>query len=177
VSEFDNARSLGTRVRDEASFRSWYEKAMPKVYGYLFNRCGRNQSLAEELTQQTFVEAVRSKRLVERDDDVPWLIGVARNQLLHHLRGIERRERGFLRLVTPSPPRTAWVTDADPEGRLASALERLPAAQRAAVTLRYVDDLPVREVARLMGRSEASVESLLSRGRAAMRERLSEAHQ
>ena len=154
-----------------------YDEALPTVYGYFVRRCG-DRGAAEDLTSETFLAAMDAARKeVPPPITVPWLIGVARNQLLHHLRGIERRERGFLRLVTPSPPRTAWVTDADPEGRLASALERLPAAQRAAVTLRYVDDLPVREVARLMGRSEASVESLLSRGRAAMRERLSEAHQ
>ena len=48
-------------------------------------------------------------------------------------------------------------------------LRRLPTAQRAAMTLRYLDDLPVREVAALLDRSEGSVESLLSRGREALR--------
>ena len=42
--------------------------------------------------------------------------------------------------------------------------------QRAAIVLRYQDDLSVREVGRLIGRSEKAVESLLSRGRAALRQ-------
>jgi RNA polymerase sigma factor (sigma-70 family) len=63
----------------------------------------------------------------------------------------------------------AWIGDHEPEGVLVDAVRRLPAAQRAAITLRYIDDLPVREVAALLGRSEGAVESLLSRGRETLR--------
>ena len=46
---------------DEAAFRTWYDRSLPTVYRYLFHRCGRNPELAEELTQQAFVEAVRGR--------------------------------------------------------------------------------------------------------------------
>ena len=41
---------------DELAFRAWYEQSLPRVYAYLFHRCGRDPELAEELTQQAFVE-------------------------------------------------------------------------------------------------------------------------
>lgn len=155
---------------DEATFRAWYDAALPRVYAYLYNRCGRDRELAEELTQQTFVDAYRSRTTTDADDPTAWVIGVARHRLADHFRALERRERGLLRLISRSrEPAVAWLGEQEPEGILVEALRRLPAAQRAAVTLRYVDDLAVREVAALLGRSEGAVESLLSRGREALR--------
>jgi RNA polymerase sigma-70 factor, ECF subfamily len=160
---------LGDVVRDEVAFRAWYEAALPRVYGYLFMRCGRDQDLAEDLTQQTFVDALRGAGQATSLDPVAWVIGIARHRLADHFRALERRERGIVRLLSRAEPAVAWIGDHDPDAQLAHAVQRLPAAQRAAVTLRYIDDLPVREVARLLGRSEGAVESLLSRGRDALR--------
>jgi RNA polymerase sigma-70 factor (ECF subfamily) len=50
-----------------------------------------------------------------------------------------------------------------------AALARLPGPQRAALTLRYLDGLPVAEVAACLGRSVRATETLLVRARAALR--------
>jgi len=50
-----------------------------------------------------------------------------------------------------------------------AALSRLPAQQRAALVLRYLDGLPVAEVAAHLGRSLHATETLLARSRAALR--------
>ena len=157
-------------VADERAFRAWYDATLPRVYGYLFQRCGRDTDLAQELTQQTFIAAIGARHGPTGDDPVAWAIGIARHRLADHFKALERRERGFLRLLTRSvEPAVTWIGDSEPEGRLVNGLRRLPAAQRAAVTLRYIDDLPVREVAALLGKSEGAVESLLSRGRETLR--------
>ena len=155
-------------VRDEAAFRTWYEVTLPRVYGYLFQRCGRNHDLAEELTQATFEDVLRSRQRYDgRTDVAAWMIGIARHRLADHFRSGERSERRFLRLLRQAP--SHYVSEPEHDSVVWETLERLPPAQRAALILRYVDDLPVRDVARLMRRSEGAVESLLSRGRAAMR--------
>lgn len=163
--------ALGEVLADELAFRAWYERSMPRVFSYLFQRCGRDWQLAEELTQQTFVDALKTHHRARTDDPVAWMIGIARHRIADHFRSLERRERGFLRLAARSPsPAVTWIGEHEAEGgALVEALTRLPAAQRAAVTLRYLDDLPVREVAALLGRSEGAVESLLSRGRETLR--------
>jgi RNA polymerase sigma-70 factor (ECF subfamily) len=51
------------------------------------------------------------------------------------------------------------------------ALSGLPAMQRAVLVLHYLDDLPTAEVARVVGRSESAVESLLTRARENFRRR------
>lgn len=162
--------SLDAVFADDGAFRSWYDASLPRVYRYLYHRCGRRAEVAEELTQQTFVEALKSRRSFDGDDSLAWLIGIARHRLIDHLRGLERRERGLMRLFAFQQPQVAWLGEESGDDALARALGRLPASQRAAVVLRYLDDLPVREVARLMERTEKSVESLLSRGRETLRQ-------
>jgi RNA polymerase sigma-70 factor (ECF subfamily) len=162
--------ALTTVLADERTFRAWYDDALPRVYGYLLQRTGWDRDLAEELTQQAFVDAFRTQGHGSVDDPIAWVIGIARHRLIDHFRALERRERGLLRLLAHSrEPAVTWLGDMEPEGRLVQALARLPAAQRAAMTLRYLDDLPVRDVAAVLGRSEGAVESLLSRGRETLR--------
>lgn len=159
----------------EDDFRAWYDSTLPRVYGYLLARCG-DTAVAEELTQRTYIEALRSRQTFQgRSADTTWLIGIARHELLDHFRRQERDERRRIHLV-----RRAVETDegewqaSDERQVLARALRALPMAQRMAVVLHYLDDLPVRSVADSMGRSVGAIESLLSRGRAKLRQQLGE---
>lgn len=165
----EGVSALDLALADQRAFDTWYEAMLPSVFGYLLHRCGRNAQTAEELTQETFVEAVRSRHTFRGTDTRPWLIGIARHRLLDHLRREGRRERTFLRVFAKERPAVVWLGSEEPDADLADALGRVPAAQRAALILRYVDDLPVREVARLLRRNEGAVESLLSRGRERLR--------
>jgi RNA polymerase sigma-70 factor (ECF subfamily) len=166
-------RPLAGLLDDEVAFRAWYDATLPRVYGYVYQRCGRDPDLAQELTQQTFVDAVRTGTRSAVDDGVAWVIVIARRRLADHFRALERRERGRLRLIgRGTTDAVVWLGDRDPDDRLADALRRLPAAQRAAVVLCYLDDLPVREAARVLGRSEGAMESLLSRARETLRRAL-----
>lgn len=161
--------SIEAIFADETAFRAWYERTLPQVHRYLFHRCGRDRVLAEELTQETFVAAIRSSRhFTGGGDAMGWVIGIARHRLADHFRRLERQEQGVINLASRGHLDVA-MPSSDPDEDLAAALAALPAMQRAALILRYLDDLPVREVARLLGRSEKAVESLLSRGRATLR--------
>jgi RNA polymerase sigma-70 factor (ECF subfamily) len=154
---------------DEARFRIWYDAAVPRVYAYLFARTGGDHALAEDLTQQAFLRAIRARTSYDgRAPIVAWLCGIARNLLTDHHRRLAREERSLLRVV---------VREIEPDGALQVAerdavlatLRRLPALQRAALVLRYLDGLSVRQVAAAIGKSESATESLLSRGREGFR--------
>src|SRR3970040_1641540 len=87
-------------VADEAIFRAWYDAVLPRVYRYLLSRCGHDVALAEELTQQTFVEAIRRRRQFDgRSDAVTWLCTIGRNKLVDHFRHAGRDQRRQLRLL------------------------------------------------------------------------------
>jgi RNA polymerase sigma-70 factor (ECF subfamily) len=157
----------------EESFRIFYERALPRVFGYLLHRCSGDRALAEDLTQTVFVEALRHRRDFDgRADPVVWLTGIARHKLVDHLRSEARSSRRLLHLavreIDIDPDTAAW-RGADDRALLEAALARLPAEQRAVLILHHADALPVREVARLLHKSESATESLLSRSMAALR--------
>jgi RNA polymerase sigma-70 factor (ECF subfamily) len=168
------ARSeLGAVFADEIAFRAWYDRGLPTVYGYLFHRCGRNPELAEELTQEAFVEAVRSYgRFRGQADATTWVIGIARHKLVDHFRRVERDTRRLAALSARELGDTGRAESAPPPlpDDIDDALALLPALQRAVLVLHYMDQLSVREVARSLGKTEAATASLLARGRDAFRQ-------
>jgi RNA polymerase sigma-70 factor, ECF subfamily len=154
---------VGRLGLDADDFRRFYEVALPRVYGYLLRRCG-SVSVAEDLTQETFLAAVGELRKGRvADDPIAWVFGIARHKLLDHYRREARRP------ATGSERTGLEPAAADGDERALAALEAVPPAQRIALVLRHADGLSVPEVATALGRSVEAVESLLARGRAGFR--------
>lgn len=127
---------------------------------------GNDRAATDELVQETFLDLVRHVRAGGTAPvDVGWLIVTCRHRHLDGLRSRRRRERREQAVWTDRSRDGAAAVD---DERL-DALAQLPADQRTALVLRYVDDLSVPEVARAMRRSVHATESLLARARAAMR--------
>jgi RNA polymerase sigma-70 factor (ECF subfamily) len=164
-------RELAAIVRDESRFRDWYDATLPRVYRYLAARCGGDDALAEELTQQTFVQAIRHRdRFDGRSDVVTWMCAIGRNKLVDHYRRHGRDVRRHERLIAGhvEAPDAPWRA-AETRDAVETAMAQLPSDQRLALLFRYLDGLSVREVARAIGRSEKATESLLARGREGFR--------
>ncbi|NEK59137.1 RNA polymerase sigma factor [Geodermatophilus sabuli] len=146
---------------------SLYDSALPEVYGYLLARCGR-RALAEDLTAETFLAAVRAERDGGAPTTVPWLIGTARHKLVDHWRRLEREQRSLRLVDGGAHTEDPWDDELDAL-RAQQVLDQLSPAHRAALTLRYLDDLPVARVAALLGRTLHATEALLVRARTAFR--------
>ena len=148
-----------------------YDEAVGEVFGYLVRRC-ESRTAAEELTSETFLAAADAVvRRPPPDLTIAWLIGIARHKLADHWRRREREERLLVAVdAEPDPPDETWDVELD---RIVAhgVLAELGAHHRGALTLRYVDGLPVREVAAHLGRTEKATEVLLVRARAAFRDR------
>lgn len=151
-----------------AGLLALYDRGLPDVFGYLLARCGQ-RSVAEELTSETFMAAVDAVRRGAGTVSMPWLIGVARHKLVDHWRAQAREERS-LRAVGDevAPEEDPWDTRLDAV-RARDTLAQLGPHHRAALTLRYLDDLAVPEVAALLGRTVHATEALLVRAKTAFR--------
>jgi RNA polymerase sigma-70 factor (ECF subfamily) len=159
-----------TEHGERAALLELYDVALPHVYGYLLSRCGR-VVLAEDLTAETFLAVVDAARREEPPSpSVPWVLGVARHKLVDHWRRQARDDRNLRALVDDAPPpaEDPWDVQLD-VARARQALERLGPHHRAALTLRYLDDLPVAQVAALLERTLHATEALLVRARTAFR--------
>ena len=101
-----------------------------------------------------------------------WYAYLRRAVINEYLR--TRRLRSSAEVVTDRMPEQQVV--GSPEDQIAdraqlwAALAALSARQRAALVLRYYEDLPDHQIAALLGCREASVRSLTSRGLAALRQ-------
>lgn len=100
------------------------------------------------------------------------LEGYARKIVVNEALGwLRRRRRDHLTDVTPDGP--AQVADESPLD-VGRALDLLPAQQRAIVALRFLDDLSVAEVARVLDIAEGTVKSQTSRALGTLRARIPE---
>ncbi len=165
----ERTTTLDALVQDSDAFRSWYDLVLPRVYGYLLARAGE-PGLAEELTQQTFLEAIRNRhRFDGRSDVVTWLCAIGRNKMVDHYRRSGRESDRHQRLSLAHQEASDATAAFDQRDAIHQALAQLPHDQRLALVFRYLDQMTVREVATQLSRSEKATESLLSRGREAFR--------
>jgi len=169
----DTVDELQLALSSDAAFDSWYRRTVPRVYSYLVSRTGGDVGLAEDLTQQTFIAAIDQRsRFDGRSDTITWLCGIARHKLADHFRALERDERRQMRMevrqLELDENRRSELGIED-RTMIGEALRSLPASQRAVLAFVVLDDLPVAEAARLMGRSRSATESLLFRARDSFR--------
>jgi RNA polymerase sigma-70 factor (ECF subfamily) len=164
---------LRAALASDGAFEAWYRRCVPRVYSYLLARTGSHE-LAEELSQEVFATAIARRAGPDvRSDTVGWLLGIARHKLADHYRALDRGDRRRLRLEVRellSGERARSFDEAASERiAITAALNRLPPLQRAILVFVALDDLPVAEAARLIGRSHAAAQSLLFRAREGFR--------
>lgn len=147
-SEFFAARAPGLRRTAYLIVRDWHG--------------------AEDVTQLGFARLYVVWPLIRPETLEAYARKVVVNEALGWLR---RRRRDHLTDVVPDGPAAT-----DPESALdvGRALDLLPPQQRAIVALRFLDDLPVAEVARVLDVAEGTVKSQTSRALATLRARIPE---
>jgi RNA polymerase sigma-70 factor (ECF subfamily) len=130
--------------------------------------CG-DRDAAADAVQDAFTRAyVRWRRISRYDHPAGWIRHVALNRLRDHFRHETRGARVRERLARTAE--THVDAPVAPDDELARAVARLPRQQRIAVSLFYVEQLSVREVATSMKLSDGAVKYHLHAGRAAMRQ-------
>jgi len=126
--------------------------------------------VAREIAQDAFVQVLRHwKKVQEMDSPGGWVRRVAIRDAVRSQRRDERR-RSLARSMSPALVAASESAGAD----VRQALLSLPRQQRAVIALFYLEDRPVAEIASLLGCSEGTVKTHLSRGRAALATRLGE---
>jgi RNA polymerase sigma-70 factor, ECF subfamily len=138
-----------------------FDEVAPRLWRVVLASAGGRRDVADDAVAEAFARAIEHGDRIR--DPAPWLYRVALN-----LAARELRYRGRLTSIDGVEPAVEVPLPSD----LVRMLRSLSPGQRAAVYLHYQEDLPVREVARLMGTSPAVVKVHLYRGRARLRELL-----
>src|SRR3954454_3352462 len=155
----------------DAAFEGFYREHVAEVYQYALAVLG-NSPDAEDVTQQTFLNAYRAFQRGERPTKAHnWLIKIAHNVCRMRWRQSGRRpqEVPLERAGEPAAP-----DDEKPSlDEVLNALAKLPFNQRAAIVMREVEDRSYAEIAEVLGITVPAVEALLFRARGNLRARRS----
>lgn len=161
---------------DKEAFAQLYEEHFDKIYRYVALRIG-NKTEAEDVTQQVFLNALRSISSFKWKGAPfsTWLFRIAHNLVVDYLR--KRAKRVIIPLDdslvdSDSNPQKMTEQRLDIE-QLISATERLTAAQREVISLRFAGELSVAEVAKIMDKSQGAVKALQYSAVVALRKVLS----
>jgi RNA polymerase sigma-70 factor (ECF subfamily) len=171
------------RRRDPEAFRQLVETYSPRVYNLALKMLG-NPDLAEDILQETFINAYRAiDRFEGRAHVSTWLYRIAHNAVLMRLRK-EKSAPQVQSLDDEVDPETLPLTraqDDTPERHLLQAelfqkmdqaLANLSEALRSVFVLRDVQGLSTAETAEVLSLSQTAVKSRLHRARLALREQL-----
>jgi RNA polymerase sigma-70 factor (ECF subfamily) len=156
-------------VRGDKSFSELYDGCYRRLVGELFVVLG-SVAEAEDVVQDAFAQAYRRwGRISAYDEPAAWVRRVALNLASNRRRSLARRDVAVVRLsggLGHEPELSAQLVE------LTAALRLLPIDQRVALMLHHVADLSVATIAAELGVPDGTVKARLSRGRAALRERL-----
>jgi RNA polymerase sigma factor (sigma-70 family) len=162
----------------------------PEAFGVFYRRHERDvlrfflgagcvAEVAGDLTAETFAEALLSRERFREDLGVPraWLFGIARHLLARSRRrrrveSSARRRLGMPVLSLDDDAIARIDGLGSSEGRVLELLEALPAEQRVAIEARVVEERDYDEIAARLDCSEQVVRKRVSRGLAALRDRL-----
>ena len=162
--------------RDQQAFAQLYEEHFDKIYRYVALRIG-DRAEAEDITQQVFLKALQSIASF-RWKGIPfsaWLFRIAHNQVIDYQR--KRTKQATVPIdestVSFSSDPQLLVEQSLNIEQLLSAAKRLTEAQREVISLRFAGELPVTQVAKIMGKSEGAVKALQHSAIVALRKALS----
>jgi RNA polymerase sigma factor (sigma-70 family) len=155
---------------------SFCDDVYPKLAGFLSLYTGE-RDLAQDLTQECLARACRDwKKVSKLQSPEGWVYRVAINLAKSHFRRLASERRVRSRLAFSGLQDGRQVEPA--EGlAIRLAVSKLPRRQRTALILRFYLDLPVIEVAEIMGCAEGTVKALTSKGVDSLRRRLEPAEE
>ena len=139
----------------------------------------RNRADAEDVLQETLVRYLVAKpKLAGADHEKAWLLRVAANLAKNRARdnAAHAVEELNEELVADDLADELIACEKDDAAKLWRAVGKLPETQREVVHLFYEEGLSTREIARIVGRADATVRSDLHRAREALRKMLGEGH-
>lgn len=162
---------------DKEAFAQLYDVYVDTVFRYVLVRVA-NRALAEDLTSETFLRAMRriDSFTWQGKDIAAWFVTIARNLIADHVKSAKFRFEVATADMRDADervdaPDTEVLTRLRDE-RLVSAIKQLGSDQAECITLRFLQGLSLADTARVLDKSEGAVKQLQLRATRALRKAL-----
>lgn len=152
-----------------------YRDTIDAFYGYVSRRCGGDRAMAEDVTQETWLRAIRSwQRMGVPDRPLPWLMTVARNLMLNERRRTPPVPLDAIRAteILGQATDSGSIDSAEIVQLVSNALARMPLRQRQLIEAFHFERSSVSRIAHALELSERAVEGRLRRARQNLRREL-----
>jgi RNA polymerase sigma-70 factor (ECF subfamily) len=153
----------------DRDFSDLYRAHLRDVYSYSYYRVGNHHD-AEDLTEQTFLQAYRHFERAQRESAGrplrPWLIRIAHNLAANFYRDRARKPQTAIEDagIISAPHTTETLVEGREElQRVLAGVDQLPDDRREALIMRFALGMDNREIARALGRSDGATKVLLHR--------------
>ena len=158
-----------------------FQAHQPGIY-YFIQMSVKNKELAEDLTQETFIEIMETiGSLQDPAAFVSWSHRIAWHRCTAHFRKRQDvllgddGEEEFDRIANEPETNAEFIPDEALDKKelrktILAMVEQLPETQRAVILLHYFTELPIKDIARIQDVSENTVKSRLNYGRKALKE-------
>ncbi len=164
-----DASAVDRAVPVVQSFEHLYRREFPAIVALAYVLSG-SRTAAEDLAQESFLAAHRRwDEIRDYDNPSAWVRRVCINRSTSLLRRRVSEAKALARLARRRALPDEMPADAD---AFWQAVRRLPTRQAQVVALRYLDDLPLADIAVVMGCAEGTVKAHLHRARASLAEEL-----
>jgi RNA polymerase sigma-70 factor, ECF subfamily len=169
------------RAGESTAWDALFRRYQLPLYVYV-RELVRDEQTSLDLVQETFVNATRHLRSLREDAKFgSWLFGIAHQKCVQHWRRRQVAERVFSDEPVPledfpeagdSPDE--WLVRREQEEELMRLIEQLPAVQRSALLLHFLEEFPLEEIAQITGTQLGTVKSRLHYAKKALRKLLEE---
>ncbi|NUO35340.1 MAG: sigma-70 family RNA polymerase sigma factor [Dermatophilaceae bacterium] len=162
---------------DKEAFAQLYDSYVDTVFRYVLVRVA-NRSLAEDLTSETFLRAMRriDSFSWQGKDIAAWFVTIARNLIADHVKSAKFRFEVATADMRDADERVdapdAEVLTRLRDERLVEAIKGLGPDQAECITLRFLQGLSLADTAKVIGKSEGAVKQLQLRATRALRKAL-----
>ena len=160
---------------DAAAFAILIGRHVPRLVSVARRLLG-NDAEAEDVAQEAALRLWRHAGRIDVNEAGlgGWLYRVTSNLALDRLRSRRHEDAAALDVLTVAPEQQRGLVERDLSTRVDAALQALPDRQRAALVLCHYEEMSMAEAGEVLEVSAEAVESLLARGRRALRAALAD---
>lgn len=154
----------------QSSFIGYYEQYKNKIFVYFLYRVNFNRTVAEDLTSEVFLKALKNFDTFDKNRSFQsWIYAIAHNHLVNHYR-VANRETELLENQFVTQRELDQIDQKQELERVLGAIKKMIDSDREILLLRFVDELSNSEIASLLEKDEGAIRTKMSRALVKLRE-------
>lgn len=143
----------------KSDFKAFYETYLDRVYRYVFFRVGQNKAVAEDLSSEIFMSALKHFDSYDPTRSTSaWIMTITRNRLANHYRDTKQTvDVDAIAFQLPGEDGRVSFEEKETELALTAILDTLPPEDRKLIEMKYLLGYGYRDMAEMLGRSAGAL--------------------